>query len=56
MSYSVFKDQKSFNVKPALISGFLAEAADNLANSLRESTAFSKKVFQEQLFESPWAA
>jgi len=45
MSHSVFKEQKCFNFHSAIFSGFPVEAADNLSNSLIESTAFFKKKF-----------
>jgi hypothetical protein len=48
MSHSVFKEQKCFNFRNAYFSVFPVEAADNLSNSLNESTAFLKKVFKEQ--------
>jgi hypothetical protein len=45
MSHSVFKEQKCFNFHAVCFSGFCVEAADNLSNSLNESTAFFKKSF-----------
>jgi hypothetical protein len=45
MSYSDFKEQKMLQLLAGCFSGFSVEAADNLSNSLSESTAFCKKVF-----------
>jgi hypothetical protein len=45
MSYSDFKEQKCFNFRAVGFSGFSVEAADNLSNTLIESTAFLKKSF-----------
>jgi hypothetical protein len=52
MSYSDFKEQKSFNFRTAFLSGFSVEAADNLSNPLIESTAFRKNIFEEQPVKS----
>jgi hypothetical protein len=45
MSYSDFKEQKGFNFRPAFFSGVSVEAADNLSDTLTESTAFFQKSF-----------
>jgi len=45
MSYSDFKEQKCSNLRADGFSGFSVEAADNLSNTLIESTAFFKKSF-----------
>ena len=45
MSHSVFKEQKCFNFRTLIFSGFSVEAADNLPNLLVMSTRFCKKVF-----------